>query len=494
MDLHQNIRQLLKEIGPGLITSSAYDTAWVARLDELGEPLGEQALEWLRAHQLPDGSWGASEPRYDHDRLICTLAAMIALARRKEARDRTRLQRAQRALETAAKGLRADPAGETVGFEMIVPTLLAEAKAQGIPYQDNGLLRRLARQRAAKLATLPEKMINRFVTVAFSAEMVGPDGLHLLDVENLQEANGSVGHSPSATAYFALHVRRHDPAALGYLREVTAHDDGGAPDVAPFDVFERAWTLWNLALTGPLDHETLALCQPHLDFLEAAWGPEQGIGFAAGYTPKDGDVTSLVYEVLTRLGRPVGLETVLRYEEDERFRCYALEANPSISTNVHVLGALRQVGFGIQHPSVQKVRRFLRQRQTPQRFWFDKWHISPYYPTAHAVIACAGYDDDLAGGAVRWILETQNLDGSWGYYLPTAEETAYCLQALVAWKRHGGQVPDDVLKRGATWLADHMEPPYPPLWTGKCLYCPVLVVRSAILSALELVEQERLTI
>jgi len=195
MDLHQSVRQLLKEIGPGQITSSAYDTAWVARLDELDDPLGEQALEWLRAHQLPDGSWGASEPRYDHDRLICTLAAMIALARRKEARDRVRLRRAQLALETATKGLKADPAGETVGFEMLVPTLLAEAKAQGIAYQEDGLLRRLARQRAAKLAALPEKMINRFVTVAFSAEMVGPDGRHLLDVENLQETNGSVGHS-----------------------------------------------------------------------------------------------------------------------------------------------------------------------------------------------------------------------------------------------------------------------------------------------------------
>ena len=490
MDLHQSVRQLLKEIGPGQITSSAYDTAWVARLDELDDPLGEQALEWLRAHQLPDGSWGASEPRYDHDRLICTLAAMIALARRKEARDRVRLRRAQLALETATKGLKADPAGETVGFEMLVPTLLAEAKAQGIAYQEDGLLRRLARQRAAKLAALPEKMINRFVTVAFSAEMVGPDGRHLLDVENLQETNGSVGHSPSATAYFALNVRRQDPAALRYLHEITANDEGGAPDVAPFDVFEQAWTLWNLALTGPLDNETLALCQPHLDFLETAWEPGQGIGFAAGYTPNDGDDTGLVYEVLTHFSRLADLEGILRYEEDDHFRCYTLEVNPSISANIHVLGALRQAGLGVQHPSVQKVLRFLRRRQTLQLFWFDKWHISPYYPTAHAVIACAGYDNDLVDDAACWIMGTQNPDGSWGYYMPTAEETACCLQALVVWKRNGGQVPGDTLKRGAAWLADHAEPPYPPLWIGKCLYCPVLVVRSAILSALMLVTQE----
>ncbi len=88
-----------------------------------------------------------------------------------------------------------------------------------------------------------------------------------------------------------------------------------------------------------------------------------------------------------------------------------------------------------------------------------------------------------------WILETQNEDGSWGYYIPTAEETAYCLQALVIWKRSGHPVPDEVLQRGAGWLTAHMDDPLPPLWIGKCLYCPVYVVRSAILSALMLVAQ-----
>jgi len=489
MDLHQDAHRLLKEIGSGRMMSTAYDTAWVARLDELDGPMDGRALEWLRAHQLADGSWGASEPRYYHDRLICTLAGMIALARQGRAQDRARLQRAKLALETATGGLKADPAGETVGFEMIVPTLLAEAELLGvIQRQGDNALGRLSHYRAAKQAALPGGMINRFVTVAFSAEMAGSDGLQLLDVANLQEANGSVAHSPSATAYFALHARRQDPAALGYLRQVAA--GGDSPNVAPFDVFERAWTLWNLALAGPLDDETLALCQLHLDFLEAGWRPAEGIGFAAGYTPNDGDDTGMVYEVLTHFGRSVDLEAVLRYEEDDHFRCYALEANASISANIHVLGALRQAAFGVQHPAVQKVLRFLRRTQTMRLFWLDKWHASPYYPTAHAIIASVCYDGEMVSDAVYWILETQNPAGSWGYYMPTAEETAYCLQALAVWKQYGGQVPDDVLRRGAAWLADHAEPPYPPLWIGKCLYCPLLVVRSAVLSALMLVPQE----
>lgn len=491
MDLRQSVYQLLREIGPGRMVSTAYDTAWVARLAELGEPMGERALEWLRAHQLTDGSWGASEPWYSHDRLISTLAAVTTLARQGCVQDRARLRRARLAMETATERLANDRAGATAGFELIVPMLIAEAEALGvIQYKDSDLLDQLRRWRAAKLVALPGRMVNRFVSTAFSAEMAGLDGLHLLDVENLQEANGSVGCSPSTTAYFALHVVCHDSAALGYLREVTDNGDGSVPAVMPFDVFEQAWVLWNLALAGPLDDKSLALCRSHLDFLEAAWRPGQGVGFALGFTPCDVDDTSIAYEVLTRFGRSVDLDGVLCYEENEQFRLFALETHPSISANVHALGALRQAGLEAQHPSVQKILRFLRWTQTSQLFWFDKLHASPYYPTAHAVVACTAYADELVSGAIGWIADTQNTDGSWGYYMPTAEETAYCLQALITWRRHGGKVPDDVLKRGAGWLAEHTEPPYPPLMIAKCLYCPELVVRSTILSAMMLVEQE----
>jgi len=491
MDLDKNVHRLLKEIGPNksLMTNTAYDTAWAARLKALDHPIGEQALEWLREHQLADGSWGANELPYYHDRLICTLAAMIVLVKYGRGLDHVRWQRGQLALQAATKGLKVDMSGDTIGFEMIVPTLWAEAESLGIVQaQESDLLNQLARQRAAKLAALPGGMINRFVTVAFSAEMAGPDGLHLLDVENLQEINGSVGHSPSATAYFAMYVRPRDPSALKYLHQTVSQ--GGVPTVAPSDVFEMGWVLWNLALTGSLDDETLALCRPHLDFIQSIWDPGQGIPQASGYTPRDSDDTSLVYEAFSRFGRPMSLDAILHYEEDDYFRCFALEANPSISANIHVLGALRQGGLEVEHPSVIKVIQYLFNSQALQLFWFDKWHVSPYYPTAHAIIAGTGYVDWLVDGAAYWILETQKSDGSWGYYVSTAEETAYCLQALVMWRRHGHPVPDDVLKRGAAWLARRTEQPYPPLWIGKCLYCPVRVVRSTILSALMLAAQE----
>ncbi len=490
MDLIARTRRLLKEMGAGQrISRSPYDTAWLTRLSILGDPIGEKALDWLRAHQLSDGSWGAAEPRYHHDRLICTLAAVTALARQRDPKDRYRLERAQLALETVPQGLRADPAGATIGFEMIVPTLVAEAKELGVIQQEgNSALSHLSRYRAAKLAALPDGIINRFVTVAFSAEMVGSDGLHLLDVDNLREANGSVAYSPAATTFFTLQMNGQHPRALDYLRSITTNY--AAPYIAPIEVFECGWTLWNLGLLGPLDEATLQLCQPHLDFLESEWIPGKGIAACAGLTLIEADTTSVVYEALHRFGRPADLDAVLHYEERDHFRCFELEANPSISTNIHVLGALRRSGLDLEHPAVEKVLKFLLRTQTLRLFWFDKWHTSPYYTTAHAIIACAGYVNWLISDSIYWVLETQNDNGSWGYYMPTAEETAYCLQALVVWRQQGGKIPDDVLKRGYEWLAEHADPPYPPLWIGKSLYCPEIVVESAILSALMLVARE----
>jgi hypothetical protein len=97
----------------------------------------------------------------------------------------------------------------------------------------------------------------------------------------------------------------------------------------------------------------------HLDFLQNAWVPGSGAGFAANYAPKDGDETSLVYEVLNSFDRKVDTEAVLSYEEPYYFRCFALESNPSVSATVHVLSALRQGGFEVSHPAIEKIITFL---------------------------------------------------------------------------------------------------------------------------------------
>lgn len=493
IDLRQQTQDLFKTVGPGWMANTAYDTAWIARLADIDAVLSYQALDWLAEHQLPDGSWGESDVLYFHDRVTCTLAAVVALAKYgRRARDKERWKKGLAALEyftrSATKGLVADISGATIGFEMIIPTLLAEAEGMGIvgSFKERSL-GRLADQRAQKLGFLKGGTISRYVSMAYSAEMAGPDAVNLLDIDHLQEDNGSISISPSATAYYAAYVRPGDARAMAYLRRVLT--DGGAPNVAPFDVFERSWVLWNLSLAGVLNQDTTDLWRGHADFLHNSWRKGQGLGPSAEGTLVESDDSSVVYEVLSRLGCAPDIETILSYEEAEHFRCFAYELNPSLSANIHVLGALRQAGLEVGHPAVQKVIGFLRNNRVARIYWADKWHASPYYATAHAIIACADYDDALVQDAVNWMVETQGPDGSWGYYLPTAEETAYCLQALSVWSRTHSDVPSDTLQKGAAWLADHIDARHPPLWIGKCLYYPSVVVKSAILSALYLAAQ-----
>ena len=492
MDINQEINTLLKEIGPGKMSSTAYDTAWVARLDDIDADLSNRALEWLCENQLSDGSWGAERPFYYHDRVISTLAVMLTLTRRgRRSQDKVQIEKGLLALERitsgATQGLTADPNGATVGFEMIVPTLVSEAEKLGIiKQQGNKILGRLQALRQAKMNKLAGMKINKYVTAAFSAEMAGRDSKKILDINSLQDENGSIAHSPSATAYLLQYISPENKSALEYLQKWIS-PDGGVPNVAPFDVFEPAWVLWNLSLIPSF--EVTAPAKKHLDFLKASWKPGVGIGHASEYLSKDSDDTSLVYDLLSHFGYEVDIESVLSYEEDHYFRCFDLEANPSISANIHVLGALKRAGYDVQFPSVQKTLSFLKSAQTPEGFWFDKWHASPYYPTSHAILVSSGYDDALIHQAVDWILKTQNSDGSWGFYESSAEETAYALQALIKWYEHGGKLPQGRVEQAYYWLAKKYNQPYEPLWIGKALYCPELVVKSTILSALALARE-----
>jgi halimadienyl-diphosphate synthase len=497
MSISDDFKSLLTEVGTGHVSITAYDTAWVARLIDVDSELANRALHWLCEHQLPDGSWGVAEPHYYHDRVISTLSAMIALTQRGRRRqDRAQIRKGLEALDTitgnATGALTSSGDMSTVGFEMIVPTLVSEAERLGIiKQQGDRILGRLGRLRQEKMAKLAGRKISRHITAAHSAEMAGRDGLHLLDVQNLQEANGSVSNSPAATAYFSACVNPGEGNALAYLRQVIDTREGAAPSFAPFDIFERAWVLWNIALAkAQRDPGILAACQPHLDYLHSSWRQGQGLGFSAECSLTDGDDTSVCFEVLSEFGCAPDVEAVLSYEDERWFRCYGLEVNPSVGVNIHALGALRAGGHTGAHPGVRKALDFIRGQRTPNGYWLDKWHVSPYYTAAHAVILCRGFDDALCQESVDWMLRTQQADGAWSSNgLPTAEETAYCIQALCMWRAHGGKVPRGRIEQARFWLRENSLPPYPPMWIDKSLYCPELLVKSAVLSALALSEE-----
>jgi halimadienyl-diphosphate synthase len=490
MSIQSEFNQVLNEMGAGrgAISPSVYDIAWIAQLNEEGLDIGKQALEWLRANQLPDGSWGEKDVFYPHERLVCTLIALNTLGKNGDKKDHTRIESSLDAIDKYMNLLDQDPFGETIGFEMIVPTLYREAQELGLLKSDHPYLSKLSKMRQAKIDALPNGFINRNSTVIFSTEMIQPEEHALLDKPNMLEKNGSVGCSPSASVWHFKNFPESDSQALilSFLEKVV-NENRLVPYIVPIDVFEIAWSLWNLALVPNLDQEVIENSQDLLDFLESLWSP-RGLSAVSEFPVPDGDTTAMVHEVMSLFKRPLSIDGLLSFEGPDYFRCYQIESNPSISTNVHVLGALKNAGLPPDHPTAKVVRDFLYNSRITNSYWNDKWHTSPYYTTGHAVIAATNYDNELASPAVEWIVNSQLDNGGWGLYSSTAEETAYALQALSVWHMQGNKVPTDVLRKGRDWLHAHAEDQQPFLWIGKSLYKPISVVRTAILSALELTD------
>ena len=77
-----SIRASLRSAAGGDLDISLYDTAWIALVRKLdgGEgPEFPSCIDCIARNQLPDGSWGDEAFFVAQDRLINTLACVIAL-------------------------------------------------------------------------------------------------------------------------------------------------------------------------------------------------------------------------------------------------------------------------------------------------------------------------------------------------------------------------------------------------------------------------------
>lgn len=186
----------------------------------------------------------------------------------------------------------------------------------------------------------------------------------MLDVDNLQETNGSVKYSPSASAYFALHVKPGDKRALAYISSIIQAGDGGAPAFYQAEIFEIVWSLWNLSRTDIdlSDPEIVRTYLPYLDHVEQHWVRGRGVGWTGNSTLEDCDTTSVAYDVLSKFGRSPDIGAVLQFEDADWFRTYFHEVGLDIDERPRArcveAGGLRQMsststkGSGI-HPIKQ---------------------------------------------------------------------------------------------------------------------------------------------
>jgi halimadienyl-diphosphate synthase len=483
-EIDASTERLLVTLGAGSMDSVPYDTAWIARLAPVYPGRGfEQAIDWLRRNQHPDGSWGSPLLHY-HDRFICTLSAIIALRIVGQgARDQKRVQRGEEFMWHAIPRLHQD-FNETIAFPLLVTTLSKEAESLGlnvprVPYPNAAI----NEKKLTRLSHVSSASWRQF-SICFSLEAVNIDLPSTID---FLEVNGSVGASPSATAAMLLRTSLKNEDAVKYLLEaVEVQPDGGVADAVPIDTFELAWSLNSLRLAGaiPPDHPEVKRA---LDLLWKAWSAEKGIGFSAFSSVTDLDCTSTSFAVLRWGGYPVDPDVFAPYELDDHFFCFRDEADISLSAHIRILAALRMLD---PQPRTQKwiskIMNVLRRFDLEGQFWCDKWHISPYYLRCMAVYALQGIGNDLAGSCIDWITRTQQPDGGWGFYgQSTLEETSYGLLSLLHWDRTVERVDADQIEAAARFLSTRVQENYlEPLWIGKCLYTPRHVVRATALAAL----------
>ena len=477
--LAAEVQSLLADLGKGRVDGVAYDTAWAARLAPRYPGHGfDASLEWLRRNQYDDGTWGAPLVHY-HDRFISTLAAIVALREvGGDSRDERRVKRGEDALWRLVGRLGRDDS-DTVGFPILSASLAEEARSLGLDVPNAPVRYAAAYKRKVNALLSQPKRQWRANTITFSLEALRTA---VGSKDDVLEVNNSVCISPSATAGYLMMYQNE--SALSYL--VNMAQDGAVPGFDAIDIFEILWSLSPLQASGAIEPD-MPEVRRLLDRLWQAWSPEIGISYSTHFPITDIDDTAACIALLRWGGYPIEPDAFTYFEMEDHFCTYHSETNPSPSSHLRVLWALR---WCEDHPQYQqwteKALNALYKLDENGSFWWDKWHASPYYVSKLAVAALQNIDAELANSRIKWIIRTQNDDGGWGYMgESTAEETAYCLDALLEWNQAVESIDSSILDEAAAFLKNASSMThFTPLWISKGLYTPHNIVRSTILSAM----------
>ncbi len=235
----------------GSATAAIYDTAWVSMItkhvDGRDQWLFPECFQFLLDNQLSEGSW-ESYASLD-DGILNTLAALLALKKHSNPVTPENnidsfslddpISTAKKYLEDKLPDWDVD-SGIHVGFEILVPSLLAMLETEQIYFSFPGR-RVLQKLREAKLAKFDPPMIyNGQTTLVHSLEAFVSE----IDFDLLSHCKifGSMMGSPASTAAYLIFSSQWDPEAETYLRRVIDDGEGkrsgAVPSVFPMPIFE----------------------------------------------------------------------------------------------------------------------------------------------------------------------------------------------------------------------------------------------------------------
>lgn len=236
------------------MTTSIYDTAWVAMVPKTEEKDYGKVTRWLYPRcfeaiiesQNQDGGFGTHGDTIDQ--ILNTSAALLALCVHQRNPSfpgcefvpdlENRIQRAKDYLNKIFQLWDVDETGH-VGFEILVPRLLEMLRTENSIFDFPGLQRLRSLQNRKLKNFSPSILYGQTTTLLHSLEAFGGD----IEFQRLSShlRHGSMMGSPSSTAAYLIYTSSWDEEAERYLEEVIQAGNGAVPSAFPIITFEITW-------------------------------------------------------------------------------------------------------------------------------------------------------------------------------------------------------------------------------------------------------------
>ncbi|KAG9229804.1 hypothetical protein BJ875DRAFT_521962 [Amylocarpus encephaloides] len=508
----------------GHLTSSIYDTAWVAVLRKPGVPglLFPECYQYILDQQHAGSGWGKS-PESEIDGIMSTLGGLFALGRNLDI-IQSQIFRGELAIriQNGAEFLNGklqtwDVAScDHVGFEIIIPCMLEHLNQQGLTFTFPGktLLAKLNEKKLGKIhPAVWSGKVQTTITHSLEAFLGKGDFSRLKD----QRVLGGMGSSPASTAAYLMSCSEWDDEVETYLRTVLGSrwvgEIGGVPGMYPTTGFEVLWIASTLLEDG-FDAESL----PGIESLLTIIGEFHGSldGLASGFSKSsvaDADDTAKSIMICNLLRVPTSVDKLVKtFEGKTHFLTYMMERHPSVTTNCNILSAILVSPDPEKFvPQIEKIATYLcgswKQADIPFQ---DKWNISEFYPIMLLSQALCRLVEAWDKGKINEIskdllaedialvllevlvqtLQKQNANGSWGH-IPSKEITAYAIIALgnlasMPFASKMSLVIRDAIEKGRSFInLTGIAPEIEYVWIAKTNYSPIKISRAYILAALE---------
>ncbi|WMV36235.1 hypothetical protein MTR67_029620 [Solanum verrucosum] len=373
------VRSMLGSMGDGEISVSAYDTAWVAMVKDVKgteTPQFPSSVEWIANNQLPDGSWGDRSIFLVYDRVINTLACVIALKSWNLHPDKTLLGMSFMRENLSRIG---DENAEhmPIGFEVAFPSLIEIAKKLGLdfPY-DSPVLQDIYARRQLKLTRIPKDIMHKVPTTLLHS-LEGMTDLDWQKLLQFQCTDGSFLFSPSSTAFALMQTQDHN--CLNYLKNAVHKFNGGVPNVYPVDLFEHIWTVDRLQRLG-ISRYFEPEIKECIDYVSRYWTNE-GICWARNSPVQDIDDTAMAFRLLRLHGYVVSADVFKHFESKGEFFCFVGQSNQAVTGMYNLYRASHVMFSGEKILENARIftSNYLREKRAQNQL-LDKWIITKDLP------------------------------------------------------------------------------------------------------------------